>query len=82
MARKISADEFDAELHDWVLVCWRCPSGDWPVIVGRVRNDRKGRFADGRLIHTSAVVSPPAEISSGRIIRTLNTRYLLIGTKH
>jgi hypothetical protein len=74
--------DFDAELYDWVLVSWPSSSGNWPIVFGRVMNDRKGRFPDGRRIHTSVVISPPAEIASGHIIQTLNTRYLLRGTKH
>lgn len=68
--------DFDAELLDWVLIHWPNLAG-WPVLIGRVMNDRKGRFADGRLIRTSVVLTPRAEVITGQIIQTLNSRYML-----
>jgi hypothetical protein len=68
---------FDAELHDWILVMYPTPTLAWPTIVGVVRNDGKGRFADGRTIRTSVLLTTIMEIREGTIVQTLNTRYLL-----
>lgn len=73
-------DDYDAELYDWTLVSWPSATGPWAVLIGRVLRDRKARFPDGRRIHTSIVLTPPAEIASGRIVQTLNSRYLLLAT--
>lgn len=68
---------FDAELHDWILVMHPASTLAWPTIVGVVRNDSKGRFADGRTIRTSVLLTTIIEIREGAIVQTLNTRYLL-----
>ncbi|MBY6013718.1 hypothetical protein KUV75_02220 [Qipengyuania gaetbuli] len=67
---------YDAVLHDWIIL----PLPDYPgtyLLVGIVTSDRKSRFADGRCIHTSAIVTPIEEIIEGAVAETLNTRYLL-----
>lgn len=56
------------------------PLPDYPrthLLVGIVTNDRKSRFADGRCIHTSALVTRLEDIVEGTVAETLNTRYLL-----
>lgn len=68
--------DFDAELHDWVLVPWP-EYGDVYVIAGVVAGDRKGRFADGRGIQTSMILTPLDRIGAGSIVQALNTRYRL-----
>lgn len=72
-----SALDFDADLHEWTLEKVRAGRSDWPVLTGRIENDRKGRFADGRWIRTSVVVSPAASVCAGRVIQTFNSRYRL-----
>jgi hypothetical protein len=68
--------DFDAVLHDWILVAW--PGfDDVHVIAGVVTGDRKGRFADGRGIHTSMIGTQADRIGEGSIVQTQNTRYLL-----
>ena len=70
------APDVDAELHNWVLVPW--PGyGDVYVLVGEVIGDRKGRFADGRGIQTSMILTPIEHIDEGSVVQTLNTRYRL-----
>ena len=67
---------YDAVLHDWLIL----PLPNYPgthLLVGIVTNDRKCRFADGRCIHTSAIVTPLEEVVEGTVVETLNTRYLL-----
>lgn len=76
------SEEFDAELHDWIPVAGIGKTGAWLVLVGRVKGDRKGRFKDGRWIHTSPIASPPETVASGEIVTTRNSRYLLRGTEH
>lgn len=72
-----SGQRYDAVLHDWIIL----PLPDYPprphLLVGIVTDDRKNRFADGRCIHTSAIVTPIKEILEGAVVETLNTRYLL-----
>lgn len=71
-----TASDFDAVLHDWVLIAWGGYGASY-VLAGIVTGDRKGRFADGRGIHTSMVLTPVVHIREGSIVQTLNTRYLL-----
>ncbi|SFP09266.1 hypothetical protein [Qipengyuania nanhaisediminis] len=71
-----SGQGYDAVLHDWIIL----PLPDYPgtpLLVGIVSSDRKNRFADGRCIHTSAIVTPLDEIVEGAVAEALNTRYLL-----
>lgn len=67
---------FDAVLHDWILIEWLGYDGAY-VIAGVVAEDRKGRFANGRGIHTSMILTPVDRIREGSVVKTLNTRYLL-----
>lgn len=71
--------DIDAELHDWMIVMHPTRVMAYPTIVGAVWNDRMGRFADGRMIRTSALLTPVEQIREGAIVQTLNTRYLLVG---
>ena len=71
-----SGRRYDAVLHDWIIL----PLAAYPgthLLIGIVTNDRKNRFADGRCIHTSAIVTPLEDIVEGAVAETLNTRYLL-----
>ena len=69
--------DYDAVLHHWCVVPYRSPSDDVYVIVGRIAGDRKGRFADGRWMMTSVLLSSRKDIRPGSIVQTLNSRYLL-----
>lgn len=82
LPEELSSEEFDAELHDWVPVAGVSNTGAWLVLVGRVTGDRKGRFKDGRWIHTSPIVSSPETVACGEIVTTLNSRYLLRGPEN
>lgn len=76
IAPAASGQRYDAVLQDWIIL----PLAAYPgthLLVGIVTNDRKNRFANGRCIHTSAVVTPLEEIVEGAVAETLNTRYLL-----
>lgn len=76
VAPAASGPGYDAVLQDWIIL----PLPAYPgthILVGIVTNDRKNRFADGRCIHTSALVTPLEEIIEGAVAETLNTRYLL-----
>lgn len=44
--------DFDAELHDWVIVMPPTAVTTYATIVGAVWHDKKGRFPDGRTIRT------------------------------
>lgn len=67
-------EDYDAILSNWILCT--VPSGA-VFLAGRIDADRKGRFADGRYISTSLLVSPVEEIVDRNIVQTLNSRYLL-----
>ena len=71
-----SEQRYDAVLQDWIILPLHAYPGTH-LLVGIVTNDRKNRFADGRCIHTSAIVSPLEEIVEGSIVKTRNTHYLL-----
>lgn len=71
----MAALDFDAVLKEWWVVVF----GDGISVVGIIYGDRKARFPDGRLVMTSKVLTPRSLVVSGNIIRTLNSRYLLIG---
>ena len=76
IAPAASGQRYDAVLQDWIIL----PLPAYPsthLLVGIVTNDRKKRFADGRCIHTSALITPLEEIIEGSVAETLNTRYLL-----
>ena len=76
VAPAASGQWYDAVLQDWIIL----PLPAYPgthLLVGIVTNDRKNRFADGRCIHTSAIVTPLEQIVEGAVAETLNTRYLL-----
>lgn len=68
---------FDALLRNWMVV----RLGDHPdapsTLIGQIAADSKGRFPDGRWIMTSLVLPHSREVSSGEIVQTRNTRYLL-----
>ena len=76
IAPAASRQRYDAVLQDWIIL----PLPAYPgthLLIGIVTNDRKNRFADGRCIHTSALVTPLEEIIEGAVAETLNTRYPL-----
>ena len=76
LAPAASERQYDAVLHDWIIL----PLPEYPatyLLVGIVTGDRKSRFADGRCIHTSAIVTPLKQVVEGAVVDTLNTRYLL-----
>lgn len=75
----LSLNDFDAELHDWIIVMHPAPFMACPTIVGTVRHDKTGRFTDGWTIRTSALLTPVEQIQPGAIVQTLNTRYLIAG---
>lgn len=74
----MGALRFDAVLKEWWIVTFL----DGIAVVGQIYGDTKGRFPDGRWIMTSKVVSSRPRVASGNVIRTRNSRYLLIGTTH
>ncbi len=71
--------DIDAELHDWMIVMHPSRGLSFPTILGTIRSDRKERFADGRMIQTSFLLTPVEQVREGAIVRTLNTAYLLVG---
>lgn len=76
IAPAASGQRYDAVLQDWIIL----PLPAYPgthLLVGLVITDRKNRFAYGRSIHTSALVTPLEGIVEGAVAETLNTRYLL-----
>lgn len=66
----------DAELRDWALY----RREGFVVAAGRIFGDKKERWSDGRLIQTSALLTPGAA-RAGAIIATLNSHYLLVGPR-
>lgn len=68
--------EYDAVLHHW-CVAGGASNDDLIVLIGVITDDLKQRFADGRWMMTSMLVSPVDQIGEGTIVRTLNSRYLL-----
>jgi CobQ-like glutamine amidotransferase family enzyme len=71
----MGALRFDAVLKEWWIVAF-C---DGIAVVGQIYGDTKRRFPDGRWIMTSTVLTPRRNVVSGNIIRTRNSRYLLVG---
>lgn len=64
----------DATLSNWIIC--ELPDGR-RFLAGKVLGDRKGRFREGAYITTSLLVSPVDAIADGKIVETLNSRYLL-----
>jgi len=60
----------------WILIKWHSPN-DVCVIAGVISNDQKSRFADGRTILTSALLTPASEARESSVVQTMNSRYLL-----
>jgi hypothetical protein len=71
---------FDAMLRNWFSIKITDASGICICIVGQIENDRRERFPDGRWILTTAISSPVDQISSGNVVTSRNTRYLLLGS--
>ncbi|AXQ68482.1 hypothetical protein HOT99_gp135 [Caulobacter phage CcrBL10] len=77
--------DYDACLTNWVVCLTPIPvvvRGDAApepgvVLVGEIMQDRKGRWPDGRLVHTSVLLSARALIKPGEVVRTLRSHYLL-----
>lgn len=70
----------DAELDEWLIVTdTRAfdPTREEVRIAGRIRNDHRGRYPDGKWVITSALRSPLHLVVPGGTIRTQNTRYRL-----
>ena len=67
--------DYDAELDRWLLA--ETAQSEEFFLFGIVRGDRKRRFRDGALIRTSILQTPLSGIAGGRIVETLNSRYLL-----
>lgn len=65
---------WDAELYDWLVVV---PRRGAPCLVGTVVRDRLARWADGRTICTSALLTPLAQVRANAVVATRNSRYLL-----
>lgn len=78
MSESKTAVQYDAILREWAIVSFTFERS----LVGRIYDDRKGRFPDGRWIITSAVTTPLGRVASGNVVRTRNSRYLLIGVTH
>lgn len=76
MARSDVPPAFDAVLKEWWIVTFL----DGIAVVGQIYGDAKRRFPDGRLIMTSKVLTSLPKVVSGNVIRTRNSRYLLVGT--
>lgn len=64
----------DAELREWAV----CRIEGFVVLVGRIFADKKQRWPDGRLIQSSALLTPGAA-KQGNLVTTLNSHYLLAG---
>lgn len=73
---------FDAILRNWSAVQIAGEDCNAICVLGQIEHDRLGRFADGRWILTSEILTPASQIVPGNIIRSLNTRYLLAGAVH
>lgn len=54
--------------------------GSKTVVVGSIKDDAHGRFADGEVIHTSRITGDRRQLREGAIIETRNSRYRL-GTR-
>lgn len=78
MSEEQASSDFDAMLRDWVVADFTFEFS----LIGRIYHDRKERFPDGRWVITSAVKAPKHKIVAGNVIRTRNTRYLLMGTSN
>lgn len=65
--------DFDAIVSDWEVHDY----AKTRVVVGRIYEDKKGRFSNGHLIQTSKLKS--CDPHDGDIIVTMNSRYLLCG---
>lgn len=72
----IADDVHDAILDDWFV----CSNDRISVVVGKVSQDAKKRFPDGNVIHTSPIRNGET-LEEGRIVRTINTAYLLRAPK-
>lgn len=54
------------------------PEAEYPYVIGKVYMDRKGRFKDGRLIRTSAVMSLYEEAGYSIAVTFAGSRYVLV----
>lgn len=71
--------KFDAYLMEWDLCETRDAKGAWwPVLLGDVWSDRRGRWSDGTRIRTAVIRSmPEGPLRFGDIIETRNSVYVL-----
>ena len=68
-------ERIEAYHHDGVLENWFLGAG---IVHGKIYNDRKKRFLDGRSIHTSKILeASDTQLKEGSIIETLHSVYLL-----
>lgn len=54
------------------------PEAEYPCVIGRVYMDHKGRFKDGRLIRTSAIMSLYQEAGYVVAVTFAQSRYVLV----
>lgn len=50
---------------------------DVEIIVGKIYGDKKGRFLDGTVIHTSRIQDIEVDKDGQKFVKTLNSVYLL-----
>jgi len=74
MGVDVSTLEVTADLKDWVEM--PTSTGEFYCIWGTAANDSKGRFPDGHIVRTSAIV----KVEEG-IAVTLNSAYRLLSQK-
>jgi len=69
--------QFDAVLEDWFVITTSRADLCYVQLIGTVWNDRKGRFRNGRMLRTSALLASDVVPATGAVVRTLNSIYLL-----
>lgn len=57
-------------LEEWILV-------NDEYLMGKLFDDTKGRWEDGKVIRTTELVTPAEECKQGAVITTLNSTYVL-----
>lgn len=64
--------EYVAKLNNWSV---QFVDGDEVLLWGEVEGDKRGRWADGTVMHTSGIKI--REFKEGDIVTTRNSKYLL-----
>lgn len=80
MVDEMKGRDWDAFLDGWEILnvtAMGNPPAARMLVAGIVSHDRKERFADGKIIVTSVVISEPESFSPSNVIETWNSRYLL-----